>query len=89
MIFSDSADELIGKWKTNTSYEFTLRLFQKKASQAPADIVKEWYAKLTLEQQTVCEIQNADEPLSYFSDGRLLWTEEPHPSAHKMIYDWY
>lgn len=56
MIFSDSADELIGKWKTNTSYEFTLRLFQKKASQAPADIVKEWYAKLTLEQQTVCEI---------------------------------
>jgi hypothetical protein len=34
----------------------------------------------------VCEIQNADEPVNHFSDGRVDWSENPHPMPHKTRY---
>jgi hypothetical protein len=86
MSFSDAENELIGKWAANSDYKFTIQVFSKSAMAQPADIVKEWYAKLTPDQQKVCTIQNADEPVDHFSNGTVHWTEDPHPEAHKTRY---
>lgn len=86
MVFSDADGRIIGKWATNTTFEFTINVLTKQASQQPIDVVKDWYAKLTPDQQKICEIQDADQPLQYFSDGRLMMTEEPHPTLHKIRY---
>jgi len=72
---------------TKYGYSFKLHLFSKEVSQGPLDVVKGWYAKLTPNEQKVCEIQNADEPLQYFNDGKPNWTEGPHPTAHKTRYE--
>jgi hypothetical protein len=71
---------------TKYNYIFKLQLFTKDTTQSPLEVVKGWYAKLTLDEQKVCEIQNADEPVDHFSDGRVHWTENPHPSPHKTRY---
>ncbi len=86
MIFLDADKKIIGKWVTNPDYQFVIHVFTKSASQSPIEAVGEWYAKLTPEQRTVCEIQSADEPLQHFHDGRLMWTEDPHPMPHKTRY---
>jgi len=80
------SQEIIGKWVANSNYQFTIQVLNKEATQTPLDIVKLWYAKLTPDQQKVCEIQNADEPLSYFYNGKVNWTEDPHPTPHKTRY---
>jgi hypothetical protein len=71
---------------TQYGYTFKLQLFTKNASESPLDVVKEWYTKLTPDEQKVCEIQNADEPIDHFIDGRVQWTENPHPMSHKTRY---
>ncbi len=86
MTFSDADKKIIGKWATNSDYEFIIEVITKEVSQNPLDIVNQWYTQLTPEQKKVCEIQNADEPLEYFHDGRLMWTEDPHPMPHKTRY---
>jgi hypothetical protein len=86
MVFSDSNKEIIGTWVTNSSYEFTIQVFDKTASENPLDVVKGWYAELTSDQQKVCTIQNADEPVDHFSNGTINWTEDPHPEQHKTRY---
>jgi hypothetical protein len=48
--------------------------------------VREWYAKLTPDEQKVCKIQDADEPVGHFSDEKIRWTENPHPMPHKTRY---
>jgi hypothetical protein len=67
-------------------YNFKIQPFTKDIGVNPIDVVKEWYEKLTPEQKKTCEIQNADEALQHFSDGRLMVTEDPHPTAHKTRY---
>jgi hypothetical protein len=77
---------LVQTQPTEYGYSFTLQLFTKYSSESPLDILKEWYAKLTSDEQTNCEIQSADEPIDRFSDGRVDWTENPHPISHKTRY---
>jgi hypothetical protein len=72
--------------ETKYGYSFKLQIFEKDAAQKPSDVMQEWYAKLTPEQQQKCSIQNADEPVDHFSNGKLLWTENPHPMPHKTRY---
>lgn len=86
MIFYDTEKKVVGKWVTNSDYQFTIQVYDKQESEIPLDVLKEWYVKLTPEQQRKCEIQEADEPLQYFSDGRLMVTEDPHPTKHKTRY---
>jgi hypothetical protein len=82
---SENSDGTVVQTETTKyGYSFKLQLFTKTAAQNPSDILNEWYAKLTLDERKVCEIQNADEPVDHFSDGRLHWTENPHPAAHKI-----
>ncbi len=42
----------------------------------------------TIRQQPSGEIYYADsgEPLQYFRDGRLMWTEDPHTMPRKTRY---
>lgn len=84
---SESNDGAIVQTQTTKyGYSFKLQLFTKGSTQKPRDIINEWYAKLTSEQQKLCEVQNADEPLQYFSDGKILLAEAPHPTPHKTRY---
>lgn len=69
--------------------KFALQIFPKDPLQKPLDTVREWYTKLTPEEQRVCEIQDADEPFQFFTDGRLMVTEDPHPTPHKTRYKIY
>ena len=71
---------------TKYGYSFKLQLFDKSTNESPSDVVKEWYAKLTSDQQKVCEIEDANEPVDHFNDGMLHWTENPHPMPHKTRY---
>lgn len=65
----------------------TMELFTKDKNLSSLDVVKkEWYEKLTPEQQSKCEIQNADRPILYLATGASYWTEEPHPMIHKVRY---
>ena len=48
--------------------------------------MKDWYAKLSSEQKKNCEIQDGDEPIQYFHDGTVMWTEDSHPMPHKAGY---
>jgi hypothetical protein len=64
----------------------TMELFTDRGGRAPTDIMNELYAKLSSEQQKKCEIQNADEPLQYSSNGTQLDFEGPHPTPHKTRY---
>jgi hypothetical protein len=70
----------------NSAYNFKIQPFTKEINKSPTEVVKEWYAKLTSDQKRTCEIQSADEPLQYFKDGRLMVTEDPHPTSHKTRY---
>jgi hypothetical protein len=72
--------------ETKYGYSFKLQVFGKDAAQKPSDAMQEWYAKLTPEQQQKCSVQDADEPVAHLSDGKLLWTENPHPMLHKTRY---
>jgi hypothetical protein len=72
--------------ETKYGYSFKLQVFGKDAARKPSDVMQEWYAKLTPEQQQKCSVQHADEPVDHLPDGKLLWTENPHPIAHKTRY---
>ena len=72
--------------ETKYGYSFKLQFFGKDTAQKPSEVAQEWYAKLTPEQQQKCSIQNADEPVDHLSNGKLLWTENPHPMPHKTRY---
>ena len=71
---------------TKYGYVFKLQLFTKASTESPLDVVNKWYAKLTPDEQKVCSIQKTDEPVEYFNDGRVHWTENPHPMPHKTRY---
>ena len=86
VISEDPDGTIIETVKVAPSYKFTMQILAKDKASDPLDVVKGWYAKLTSEQQKICEIQNADRPLQYFFDGRLMQTEEPHPTSHKTRY---
>jgi hypothetical protein len=86
MLFSDSNGVVIGKWTSNPDFEFTIKRFDKDTARAPLDVVQDWYAKLTPEQQKVCSIQDADRPIRYLKDGTPIVWEEPHPTEHKTRY---
>ena len=86
LVLSDTDQKIVGKWVTNADYEFVIAVFEKASTQEPTDVVKGWYEKLTPEQQKSCEIQDADEPLQYFQNGQVMWTEDPHPVQHKKRY---
>jgi hypothetical protein len=64
----------------------TMELFSVKDNRTPIETMNDSYAQLTLEQQKNCQIQNADEPLQYSSNGTPLDFESPHPTPHKTRY---
>ncbi|WP_456680200.1 hypothetical protein [Bradyrhizobium sp. USDA 3311] len=86
MTFSDADQKVIGKSATNPDYEFTIKVFSKNATDAPIDVVREWYAKLTQAQQKDCDIQAVDVPVTYFPDGTPNFHERPNPTEHKTRY---
>lgn len=57
--------------ETKYGYSFKLQIFGKDAAQKPLDVMQEWYAKLTPEQQQKCSAQDADEPVDHLPDGKL------------------
>jgi hypothetical protein len=63
-----------------------MQVFTKTATQAPIDVVNDWYNKLPPEQQNNCEIQEADEPIEYSSNGQPSNFEAPHRTPHKTRY---
>lgn len=82
----NQAGDILQTKETEFGYSFKLQLFSKSPTQEPLEVVKEWYSKLTPEQQNVCEIQNPDKDLEYFPNGQLKSTEGPHPTDHKIRY---
>src|SRR5215471_20400792 len=77
---------LIQTSPTQNGNRFQLQIFTKSPGQSPLDVVREWYGKLTPEQQNVCEIQDPDTTVEYFPDGSIKSGEGPHPTAHKTRY---
>src|SRR5262249_43952520 len=71
---------------TQFGYSFKIQIYAKAVSQDPVNVMREWYRKLTPDQQKVCEIQDADEPLQNLQNGSVMWTEDPHPMSHKTRY---
>lgn len=86
MVFSNKDNKIIGEWPGNSLFQFTIQLLEKDPTKEPAAIVTEEFAKLAIAEREKCTIQNADVPLQYFSDGRPMWTEYPHPTPHKTRY---
>ncbi len=86
MFFTESKRLLVGKWITNPDYEFTIQVLDKDSSQKPLDVVKQWYDKLTPEQQKLCEIRNVDVSVTYLDDGSVYLHERPNPTAGKTRY---
>jgi hypothetical protein len=86
MFFTESKRLLIGKSITNPDYEFTIQVLDKDPSQKPLDVVKQWYNKLTPEQQRLCEIKNVDVTVTYLDDGSVYLHERPNPTAGKTRY---
>jgi hypothetical protein len=69
-----------------------LELFTKAKSEAPYDVVKkEYYDKLTPDEQQNCEIRDADHPLEFFKAGENKDQPEneaePNPTPHKIRYE--
>ncbi len=93
MSFNDASGKVEGIWQGNTNVAFSIQVLAKDPSQSPHDIIKQYYAELTPEQQKNCEIQNEDEPLEYFSDGALagqpMNEADPHPTPHKIRLNIY
>ena len=85
-LFENNDGTILETKKTEYGYSFRIQLSAKDPSREPLDVVNEWYAKLRSEKKQKGEVQNADEPLQYFHDGRLMWTEDPHPAPHKIRY---
>lgn len=87
MIYSeDQENRIIGTVTTNPDYRFTIQLFTIENIQQHLDVVKEWYAKLTPEQQDMCEIKNADLAMVYFPNGEPISPGKPHPTPDKIRY---
>jgi hypothetical protein len=82
----NSDGTLVQTQPTKYGYSFKLQLFTKSSSESSLEVLNDWYAKLTPDEQKVCEVQDADEPIDHFSDGRADWTENPHPMPHKTRY---
>ena len=64
----------------------TFRLFEKQESQTPLNVVNQWFARLSPEQQKSCSVQPADEPVEYLKDGSQSTIERPHRTTHKTRY---
>jgi len=79
--YYEDADGRIMSLNSRDGRDFpTIQLFTKEKGADPLDVVKkEWYSKLTPEQQKACEIQNADR------DSTL--SEAPRKTAHKTRYE--
>jgi hypothetical protein len=90
MSFDDSSGKVEGIWHGNTNVAFSIQVLAKDSKQSPRDIIEQYYAGLTPQQQKNCEIQNEDEPLEYFSDGELagqpMNEADTHPTPHKTRF---
>jgi hypothetical protein len=69
-----------------------IELFTKTKSETPYDVVKkEYYDKLTPEEQQNCEIRDAEHTLEYFkageNKGKAENEAEPNPMPHKTRYE--
>jgi hypothetical protein len=82
--FSENKDgSIVRTDETKYGYSFKLQVFTKSVNESPMDVMQGLYAQLSPAEQTLCDIQDADEPVERFSDGRVHWTENPHPTFHK------
>jgi hypothetical protein len=45
-----------------------VQLFTKSNNESSLDVRQEWYVKLTPDEQKICEIQSADEPIDHLGD---------------------
>jgi hypothetical protein len=85
-LFENNDGTIVQTQPTKYGYSFKIQLFAKNIAESPLDVVKGWYTELSPDEQKVCEIQDADEAVDHFSDGRIHWTENPHPASHKTRY---
>jgi hypothetical protein len=84
--YSEDSDGKIVRTNDLAS-RFTMETFTKRESQAPMDVMKEKFSELTSAQQKACQIQSADEPIEYLSNGTRSNFESPHPTPHKTRYE--
>lgn len=78
----NSNGNIIGTDPLSTSTTDTIVEYAKSATETPFDVIKTvWFAKLSYMEQSKCSIQNADQPVTQFSD------EAPHPTPHKTRFE--